>query len=70
VHVLEDIKLLMTLVMIRHLNTAFCVVTKLWAGKDGSRGSAAIRNYLIVKRSHCVSKFSSEETSAPESEMD
>lgn len=43
------------------MNTSFGIVTKLWAGKDGSRGSETIRHYLLVKRSHCFSKFSSEE---------
>jgi len=58
----------MTQVMI--MNTSFCIVTKLWAGKDRSRGSETIRHYLLVERSHCVSKFSSEEKCALKSEME
>ena len=57
-------------VTIRQMNTSFCIVTKLWAGKGGSGGSETIRNYLLVKRSHCVSKFGSEEKSTLKIEME
>jgi hypothetical protein len=48
--VLEDLKLLMTQLMIRYLNISVYVVTKLWAVKGGSHGKETIINYFLVKR--------------------